>query len=325
MGIILENRTFEVTRVISPLRQALSFCYMKNYNFPLWGELSLRVITAEDTPAKFRFSISLGLLQVSFFSFSLYFLPCCPFVFRASDLNKKPKAALTQDLFVFLSFWLETRTDQIKWMISLWGSKCFVDLTLFSQRMACAVISFIWRQWDQNRGSLTFILSTKPMFPIPWSACWIHLGFEIQNSLESEPQTFMKTLCSNMCWKYMWLFKTKPPLINIEGIKCPFGGEQNFMAEKHGPFCKTQFCVGFRSAGLSRSPKQINNDKFLNEFDWLLILLLVVFVLVGVFLGFFWHGYKWRISSLETAAKAVKAPLFPALWGVQRIVLTSFS
>lgn len=34
---------------------------------------------------------------------------------------------------------------------------------------------------------------------------------------------------------------------------------------------------------------------------------------------FFWQGYKWRISSLETAAKAVKAPLLPALWGVQRM------
>lgn len=39
---------------------------MKKYNFPLWAELSLQVVTAEDTPAKFRFSISLGLLQVSF-------------------------------------------------------------------------------------------------------------------------------------------------------------------------------------------------------------------------------------------------------------------
>lgn len=110
-----------------------------------------------------------------------------------------------------------------------------------------------------------------------------------------------------MCWKYTWLNKPNPPLLNTEGRNFPFGDEQGFTAGNYGVCCKIWFRVGLRSAGLSTLPSQINNEVFLTGFDWLLILLL----------SFFWQGCKWRISSLTIAARAVKAPLLPALWGAQ--------
>lgn len=117
MSIILETKTFEVTKLIS----SFSFCYMKKYNFPLQIELNPQIVTAEDILAKLRVSISLGLLQVSFLV-SVYIScltprlpPPPPFHFWGFKFKQKPKALLTQDVFVFLSFWLETRAGQIKW------------------------------------------------------------------------------------------------------------------------------------------------------------------------------------------------------------------
>lgn len=55
MGIILETKTFEVTRLISLLREALLFLLHEKVHFPLWGELNLQIVTAEDTLAEILF------------------------------------------------------------------------------------------------------------------------------------------------------------------------------------------------------------------------------------------------------------------------------
>lgn len=120
MSIILETKTSEVTKLSSSLREALLFLLHEKIQFPTpdWAQPSDCYSWRHSGKAQsFHFSWASSSLL---FSFSLYFLSHTlprppPFHFWGFKFKQKPKALLTQDVFVFLSFWLETRAGQIKW------------------------------------------------------------------------------------------------------------------------------------------------------------------------------------------------------------------
>lgn len=121
-SIILETKTFEVTKLIS----SFSFCYMKKYNFPLQIELNPQIVTAEDILAKLRVSISLGLLQVSFLV-SVYIscltprLPPAPLSFLGLQIQTKTKSIADSRCFCISLILTRNQSgpNKMKWCLGI--------------------------------------------------------------------------------------------------------------------------------------------------------------------------------------------------------------